>query len=407
MGVGPLTTPLVVGNHRDAWIVGGGADPNSGSAVLNEAVRAFGEAVRQGWKPLRTIVFASWDGEEYGLIGSTEWVEEYLPWLNHANVAYIVSISPLSSYPTILTAPENTDVSVRGTYLRTSAAPLLDNIIRAATAAVPSPNQTVPGQTVYDLWDKQIKTMGSGSDFTAFQDFAGIPSLDIGFDTAPGEAVYHYHSNYDSFHWMDEFGDPGFAYHRTMAQVVGLLTAQLADLPVISFRAADYARALDGYVGKVEGKLQAALAPAAEIETASLLDDEAYFELRGSTRKSTPPTLTTTSSSPASAESFKLSLKRLHKTIAKLTAHAVELDEQADELSEKLEGHIPWWNWPARLKLGLAIRKVNTKYKYLERGFLFEEGLDGRPWFKHVVFAPGLWTGYAGGKFLSSFLILG
>jgi N-acetylated-alpha-linked acidic dipeptidase len=80
----------VVGNHRDAWVAGGAADPNSGSAVLNEAIRSFGEALRQGWKPLRTIVFASWDGEEYGLIGSTEWVEEYLPWLDNANVAYIV-----------------------------------------------------------------------------------------------------------------------------------------------------------------------------------------------------------------------------------------------------------------------------------------------------------------------------
>lgn len=81
---------VIVGNHRDAWVAGGAGDPNSGSAVLNEAIRSFGEAVRQGWKPLRTIVFASWDGEEYGLVGSTEWVEEYLPWLDDANVAYIV-----------------------------------------------------------------------------------------------------------------------------------------------------------------------------------------------------------------------------------------------------------------------------------------------------------------------------
>lgn len=83
---------LVVGNHRDAWIAGGAGDPNSGSAVMNEVIRSFGEALKLGWKPLRTVVFASWDGEEYGLIGSTEWVEEYLPWLNKANVAYVVSI---------------------------------------------------------------------------------------------------------------------------------------------------------------------------------------------------------------------------------------------------------------------------------------------------------------------------
>lgn len=81
---------IIVGNHRDAWVAGGAGDPNSGSAVINEAIRSFGEALRQGWKPLRTIVFASWDGEEYGLVGSTEWVEEYLPWLDDANVAYIV-----------------------------------------------------------------------------------------------------------------------------------------------------------------------------------------------------------------------------------------------------------------------------------------------------------------------------
>ncbi len=80
---------IIVGNHRDAWIVGGAGDPNSGSAVLNEVVRSVGVALEAGWKPLRTIVFASWDGEEYGLVGSTEWVEEYLPWIQDDNVSYI------------------------------------------------------------------------------------------------------------------------------------------------------------------------------------------------------------------------------------------------------------------------------------------------------------------------------
>ncbi|KAK4155527.1 hypothetical protein C8A00DRAFT_13473 [Chaetomidium leptoderma] len=373
---------IIVGNHRDAWVAGGAGDPNSGSAVMNEAIRSFGEALRQGWKPLRTIVFASWDGEEYGLIGSTEWVEEYLPWLNDANVAYI-----------------NTDVSVRGTFLRTASAPLLDNIIHSATAAVLSPNQTVPGQTVHDVWDKKIKTMGSGSDFTAFQDFAGIPSLDIGFDSAPGQPVYHYHSNYDSFHWMEKFGDPGFVYHRTMAQVLGLITAQLADLPIISFRAADYAYALDRYVEKVEDKLDDALSPATEIEASSLTDDDMYFDLRSSTRKQFSPWTGVSSSSSSSAKSFKTSLKRLHKALEKLTSRATALDKHADDLDRELKQHIPWWKWPAKLRLGFEIRKVNTKYKYFERSFLFDQGLDGRPWFKHVVFAPGLWTGYAGAVF--------
>ncbi|SPQ18813.1 d1f29f99-ca83-442f-b59f-37161cc1d279 [Thermothielavioides terrestris] len=365
---------IIVGNHRDAWVAGGAGDPNSGSAVLNEVVRSFGRALHLGWKPLRTIVFASWDGEEYGLVGSTEWVEEYLPWLNDANVA--------------------------GTTLRVSAAPLLDNTIHAVTASVPSPNQTVPGQTVYDLWDKRIKTMGSGSDFTAFQDFAGIPSLDIGFDSGPHDPVYHYHSNYDSFHWMEKFGDPGFAYHRTMAQIIGLATAQLADLPVISFRAADYAQALDRYVKQVEDKLDEALSPAREIDISSLNDDGVYFELRGSTRNSSSSSSSAAASAGSpSAESFRHSLKRLHKAVGKLNKRAVALDKRADELDRRLRQHLPWWRWPTKLRLGFQIRQVNTKYKRLERSFLFDEGLDGRPWFKHVVFAPGLWTGYAGAVF--------
>lgn len=180
---------IVVGNHRDAWIAGGAGDPNSGSAVINEVIRSFGVALKKGWKPLRTIVFASWDGEEYGLIGSTEWVEEYLPWLSKAAIAYL-----------------NVDVGTRGPRFQSSASPLLNKAIYEATALVQSPNQTVKGQTVRDLWDGHIRTMGSGSDFTAFQDFAGIPSVDLGFAAAHNSPVYHYHSNYDSWHWMSEFG---------------------------------------------------------------------------------------------------------------------------------------------------------------------------------------------------------
>jgi len=103
---------VILGNHRDAWIAGGAGDPNSGSAAFNEVIRAFGIALSAGWKPLRTIVFASWDGEEYGLLGSTEWVEEYLPWLKQATVAYL-----------------NVDVGSVGPTFDVSAAPLLDKVI--------------------------------------------------------------------------------------------------------------------------------------------------------------------------------------------------------------------------------------------------------------------------------------
>ncbi|KAK4232203.1 hypothetical protein QBC38DRAFT_463398 [Podospora fimiseda] len=375
---------IVVGNHRDAWVAGGAGDPNSGSAVFNEVIRSFGEALRLGWKPLRTIVFASWDGEEYGLIGSTEWVEEYLPWLKDAIVAYV-----------------NTDVGCRGKFLTASAAPLLNQIIYEATKSVPSPNQTIAGQSVYDVWDKKIRTMGSGSDFTAFQDFAGIPSVDIGFNNDIHSAVYHYHSNYDSFHWMEKFGDPGFVYHRTMAQIFGLIVAQLADLPIIQFGAKDYAVALNSYVDKVEGKLEAILSPI-EFATSSLVDDEeAIFEMRASQRNTSSLVNSSKKDSPnLPALKFKKSLKGLHKVIGKFKKQAKKLDEAAEELRLELaDNDIPWWNLPAKFKLWHRIRSVNTKYKLLERSFLYDQGLDGRPWFKHVVFAPGLWTGYSGAVF--------
>ncbi|KKY14828.1 putative glutamate carboxypeptidase [Diplodia seriata] len=290
---------IVLGNHRDAWIAGGAGDPNSGSAAFNELIRSFGIALSKGWKPLRTIVFASWDGEEYGLIGSTEW----------------------------------------------------------------SPNQTVANQTVGDVWNKHISTMGSGSDFTAFQDFAGIPSVDLGFKPDSTSPIYHYHSNYDSFAWMDRFGDPGFAYHETIAKVFAVLAAQLIESPVIAFNATNYAVGLQRYLKSVEDK-------AAEVAGV-----EQTWDL---------PALFTP----------------IAKAIDKLHREAARVDADAQELREELaRDKIPWWKWWKKVALYRKVRAVNAKYKFLERQFLFAGGLDGRPWFKHVVFAPGLWTGYAGATF--------
>ncbi|KAI0021133.1 hypothetical protein F4780DRAFT_301294 [Xylariomycetidae sp. FL0641] len=357
---------IVVGNHRDAWIAGGAGDPNSGSAVINEVIRSFGEALEKGWKPLRTIVFASWDGEEYGLIGSTEWVEEYLPWLTITNVAYV-----------------NVDVGVCSPVFAASAAPLLHQTLYEVTAMVPSPNQTVEGQTVRDLWDGHIRTMGSGSDFTAFQDYAGVPSLDMGFGgETDGWPVYQYHSNYDSYHWMSEFGDEGFAYHRAMAQILGLTVAKLSDTPLVPFNATDYAHALGSYVQKVEAKLADA-AP-------DMSDDLEVFEFRARTAPK---------ETKGDPEEFALSLSRLHRSVGKMTEAAVKLDAKAAKLAEEANENIPWWRWAKKFRLLRQIRATNSKYKTIERGFLHPEGLDGRPWFKHVVFAPGLWTGYAGAVF--------
>ncbi|KAL2063386.1 hypothetical protein VTL71DRAFT_5191 [Oculimacula yallundae] len=360
---------IVIGNHRDAWIAGGAGDPNSGSAALNEVIRSFGVALAKGWKPLRTIVFASWDGEEYGLIGSTEWVEEYLPWLNHANVAYV-----------------NVDVATTGQKFGASASPLLNKVLYEVTSLVQSPNQTVKGQTVGDVWDGHIATMGSGSDFTAFQDYAGIPSVDFGFTADANDkkagSVYHYHSNYDSYYWMNKYGDPGFHYHVTVAKLWGLFTARLAEAPVIPLNATDYAIALDGYISKVEAKVDSAIM--------GIQSEEEETEARARPTPAAPK---------GDLSNLKLSFKRLHKAALKLKEAAEAHDSWAAELSEEAGENIPWWKWFSKIKLYYEIRRVNDKYKYLERQFLHDEGLDGRPWFKHVVYAPGLWTGYAGAVF--------
>ena len=329
---------IILGNHRDAWVAGGAGDPSSGSAAMNEVVRSFGKALEAGWKPLRTIIFASWDGEEYGLIGSCEWVEEYLPWLSASTVAYL-----------------NVDVGARGSDFGATAAPLLNKAIYEATGLVRSPNQTATGQSVRDTWNGHIHTMGSGRDSTAFQDFAGIPSMDLGFSTGPKDPVYHYHSNYDSFHWMENFGDAGWHYHVTIAKVWALVAANLAETPILALNATDYSRELGGYLEDIKQMAK-----------------------------------------DASTESF--SFVPLEEAIYNMTEAAVSFDNYAASISARIGDEIPWWKWWGKVKLYYEIKKVNEKYKLLERQFLFPEGLDKRPWFKHVVFAPGRWTGYAGDR---------
>lgn len=372
---------IVVGNHRDAWVAGGAGDPNSGSAVLNEVIRGVGAALKAGWKPLRTIVFASWDGEEYGLVGSTEWVEEYIPWLSGSAVSYL-----------------NVDVGVRTPHFHASAAPLLHRLLREVVSAIPSPNQTVPGQTVSDLWDGHIRPMGSGSDFTAFQDFAGVPSLDFGFGgRGPQDPVYHYHSNYDSFAWMTNFGDRGFKYHVAMARVLGRTLVELANRPVIRFNATDYADELENYIDQIESRLSTTTAPESADLDLSILSEDDISNIRSRGGRSDSPTgVGTPRGDPADV---KEALARVRLTLAELRAKAEHLDAAAQWVDDTIRGGVPWWKLWTRLRLGLALTWVNRAYKGFERHFLYPDGLDGRSWFKHVVFAPGLWTGYAGAVF--------
>jgi len=318
---------VILGNHHDAWVYGA-ADPGSGTASMLEAARALGELVRSGWKPRRTIIVCEWDAEEPGLIGSTAWVEANLAALQAHAVAYI-----------------NTDVGVTGPNFSASATPSLKNVVRDATQDVPDPGT---GASVYRTWlvhdtraermvtpEAPLGALGAGSDFCPFFDHAGIPSMDIGFDGDYGV----YHSLYDDFSWMKKFGDPTFAYHATLARILGTLALRLDEADLLPFDYAAYAseivRAADGLASRT----------AKQQEQAAILK----------------PVL------DASAQ-FSASATRASQALAAISSQSLD-PAKARELNHALAG--------------------------VEQALLSPDGLSGRPWFKHTVYAPGSYSGYA------------
>ena len=313
---------VILGNHRDAWVFGA-VDPISGTSCLVEVARGLGRAIRSGWRPLRPIILASWDAEEYGLVGSTEWVEDHASVLNETALAYL-----------------NVDMATETTIpiLRADASPLLNALLYNVTKRIISVN----GISLYDEWRNstngpppRIRTLGSGSDYTPFQQHIGIPSLDLGYRR--DVAAYHYHSNYDSFYWMDTFGDPDWITHKYISQIWALTAFTLCNTPIIAFNVSDYAIAMLSYLDN--------------------LHDAAYA---------------------STFSSFRTHIQRLIKAAAKF-------ERKADFLRSHPFSH--------------HHTIVNKQYKQFERAFISPQGLPGRPWYKHVVFAPGLDTGYAGVQF--------
>ncbi|KAI5000318.1 hypothetical protein ZWY2020_004907 [Hordeum vulgare] len=227
---------VILGNHRDAWTFGA-ADPNSGTAAMIELAQRFSMLQKQGWRPRRTIIFCSWDAEEYGLTGSTEWVEENREMLSSRAVAYL-----------------NIDVSVAGPVLLPSATPQLDELLLETIKLVQDPDNS--SQTVYDSWVKsnaspRIQRLGNGgSDYAAFVQHVGIPSTNLIFGEGPGYPVYH--SLYDDFVWVEKFADPGFRRHVAAASIWGIMALRLADEEIIPFDYMSYTTELEAYTKVVE-----------------------------------------------------------------------------------------------------------------------------------------------------------
>ena len=321
---------VVLGNHRDAWVFGA-VDPNSGSSTMLEVGRGFGELLKQGWKPRRTIILCSWDAEEYGLIGSTEWAEENADDLREKAVAYL-----------------NLDAAVSGPHFGASSVPSLWKLIRAATRDVKDPKT---GKTVYQQWqdrsrenrpegdqskeEARIAALGSGSDYTPFLQHLGVPSTDMGFNGDYGV----YHSAYDSFYWMDHFGDPGFNYHVAAAQVWGTMAMRLADADGLSIDYTDYATQIRDYFTEA-----ARLARIRNL--ADGLDDKAMT---------------------SAIDDFAKQAERVEKD----RLEAVQKSDRS------------------------RLAKINNALIQAERQFIDAKGLRGRAWYKHQIYAPGIYTGYA------------
>lgn len=325
---------VVAGNHRDAWVYGA-VDPNSGTAAMLETVHGLGELLKQGWKPKRRIVIGSWDAEEEGLIGSTEWVEQHANQLAHA-VAYF-----------------NTDVGVSGPNFGASAVPSLKQFVRDVTKNVPSP----AGGTVYDQWrkdqeanserrgngsttggpsrynaaverDVRVGDLGSGSDYTPFIQHMGVPSTDIG----SGGPYGVYHSVFDNYNWFIKNADPTFVYEQQQARVFGLEILHMADTDVLPYDYRLYGREVVSYLNTAQHK--------AGVDSLKL------------------------DFAPSSAAAARFAAAG-NAIYARQTAHAA------------------------------SYARLNQALRDAETALLNDAGLPRRPWYKHLIYAPGEFTGYA------------
>ena len=343
--------PIIVGNHYDSWCFGS-VDPGSGTAVLVEMMRVFGNLKREGWRPLRTIVFAAWDGEEYNMLGSTEYVEARQDELRRNAFAYV-----------------NVDVAVSGDDFTASASPVYEEAVTEVLRMVRDPKK---GETLFDLWKSnksKIGGLGAGSDHVAFQNIVGVSSLDLTFSGPQ----FPYHSCYESFDWMFRLGDPGFVYHQLMGQVWALMVLQLADEPLLPFSLEAYARAVNGYVTDLEKYASAQTKPDSKtsLNLKPLKDAAAKFAQKAKGLREWGDAWKRTVATNGYFESSTLTKQRLdhNRKVAKFEADLLDVNGGVSSLSSP-----------------------STIMELLASDLPLQ--LPGREQFKHVILAPQAWSGY-------------
>ncbi|AGA30916.1 M28 family metallopeptidase [Singulisphaera acidiphila] len=352
---------VMVGNHRDAWVYGA-VDPGSGSAATLEMCRALGTAVKNGWKPRRTIVYASWDAEEYGLVGSTEWAEEHEKTLDEKAVLMLnvdsavagteLDVDGVPSLRDLLldSADAVTDVrtgrSLRKTWVEHRRARWISQVpvdLPALEAEKDSPRDS----SVAPRFSPQMDPLGSGSDYTAFVDHLGIPAVDVGFSGRYGV----YHSIYDNFHWMETQGDPEFLTHTMAARLYTVFVMRAAAARVVPLTFTPYAEALGEHLDDLRRMVER------KARASSADPSKPPFPFKG--------------------------VAELSQSIARFADQAKSLDRQAAATAADEDATAE------------RLTRLNDALSRVERAFLLKDGLPDRPWFKHAVYAPGLTTGYA------------
>ena len=345
---------IVLGNHRDAWVFGG-VDPSSGTASMMELTRALGQLKQQGMRPRRTLIICSWDGEEVGLTGSTEWGEQFADELRAKAVAYI-----------------NVDEATSGPDFHGQAVASLAPMLVETSRSLQDPS----GKSLYDAWkataarektegkqsgqmndsgvsDGQLADtrIGSGSDHTVFLNFVGIPVIGLQFDGDYGV----YHSAYDDFYWMNHFGDPGYKYHTLMSQLWGVTALRLANADLLPFDFASYASNIRQFVGELATKNKTVI-------------------LSGGAAGAKDPTKASPTSSESGTASATLDLSEIQKSIDTFEAAGKELNES---LTRQL----------ASGKIDPQLAAIlNHGMMQVERNWLNPDGIPGRPWFKHILY---------------------
>ncbi len=359
---------IIRGNHHDAW-VNGAEDPISGAIALMEEARGLAALLKQGWKPKRTIVLCLWDGEEPGLLGSTEWAETHAEELRRKAAVYINSDSNGRGF-LFMEGSHTLEKFINGV-ARDVEDPETKLTVwkRRQFAAESSPQDGAEARTRPDL---RIGALGSGSDYTAFLDHLGVASLNLGFGGEDGGGIYH--SIYDDFYWYTHFSDTTFVYGRALAQTCGTAVMRLADADLLPFDFDNFTDTMRRYVADV--KRLAEEKRGQIVERNRQIDEGMFAALADPREKSVLPT-------KEPAPPF-LNFAPLDNGIAALERTAGAFDKALTHADE---------NGGAALARA-ALKDVNDRLVTLERVLLLGDGLPNRAWFKHQIYAPGLYTGY-------------